>query len=145
MLICGRNWPFKTLHCGTRSQTSKSQGLIRANYFFAYIKCQTTEFTMRRYQSSASVSAKSASPIVPKLHYILQYFMLFPMMYSKLGHKLTNVKTARINMVIIALICLKIYTAQTSIFSKRLRKICLFNWSRTRLYCAVFHALSSEI
>jgi hypothetical protein len=61
---------------------------------------------MRKYQYSASVSAKSASPIVPKLDYVMQYFMLFPMVYSKLGQKLTNVKTARINKVIIALICL---------------------------------------
>jgi hypothetical protein len=61
---------------------------------------------MRKYEYSASVSAKSSSPIVPKLDYSMQYFVLFPMMYSKLGHKLTNVKTARINKVIIALICL---------------------------------------
>jgi hypothetical protein len=30
--------------------------------------------------------------------------MLFPMMYSKLGHKLTNVKTASINKVLIAFV-----------------------------------------
>ena len=36
-----------------------------------------------------------------------EYFMLFPpVMYSKLGHMLTNVKTAMINKVLIALICL---------------------------------------
>ena len=62
--------------------------------------------TMRKHQYSASVFAKSVFPIVLKLDYIMQYFMLFPMMYSKLGQKLTNVKTARINKVIIALICL---------------------------------------
>jgi hypothetical protein len=107
-ILCSFSRSFQrcSVHCGTSSQTSKSQGLIRANYFFAYIKCQTTEFTMRKYEYSASVSAKSSSPIVPKLDYSMQYFVLFPMMYSKLGHKLTNVKTARINKVIIALICL---------------------------------------
>jgi hypothetical protein len=62
--------------------------------------------TLRKHVDSASVCAKSVFPIVPKLEYIMQYFMLFPMMYSKLGHKLTNVKTARSNKVIIALICL---------------------------------------
>jgi hypothetical protein len=34
----------------------------------------------------------------------MQYFMLFPIMYSKLGHKLTNVKTASINKVLIAFV-----------------------------------------
>jgi hypothetical protein len=58
---------------------------------------------MRKYQYSASVCAKSAIPIVPKLDYIMQYFMLFPMMYSKLAHDLINVKTASINKVLIAL------------------------------------------
>ena len=62
---------------------------------------------MRKQQYSASISAKSASPIVPKFSYIVQYFMLFPaMMYSKLGHMLTNVKTAMINKVLVALVCL---------------------------------------
>ena len=62
---------------------------------------------MRKHQYSASVSAKSASPIVPKLSYVVLYFMLFAaMMYSKLGHMLTNDKTAMINKVLIALICL---------------------------------------
>jgi hypothetical protein len=32
-----------------------------------------------------------------KLKYVVQHFMLFPMIYTKLGHKLVNVKTARIN------------------------------------------------
>jgi hypothetical protein len=59
---------------------------------------------MRKYQYSASVCAKSVCPIVPKLDYIMQYFMLFPMMYSKLGHNLTNVKTARINKLLIAFV-----------------------------------------
>jgi hypothetical protein len=59
---------------------------------------------MRKYQYSASVCAKSVFPIVPKLDYIMQYFMLFPMMYSKLGHKLTNVKTASINKVLVAFV-----------------------------------------
>jgi hypothetical protein len=90
-----------SVHCGTSSQASKSQGLIRANYFFAYIKCQTTEFTMRKHQYSASVCAKSLFPIVPKLDYIMQYFIVSPMMYRKLRHNLTNVKTASINKVLI--------------------------------------------
>ena len=59
---------------------------------------------MRKYQFSASVCAKSVFPIVPKLDYIMQYFMLFPTMHSKLGYKLTNVKTARINKVLIAFV-----------------------------------------
>jgi hypothetical protein len=113
------------------------QGLIRANYFFVYIKCQTTEFTMRKYHYSASVCAKSVFPIVPKLDYIIQYFMIFPMMYSKLGHKLTNVKMASINKVLIAFVH-KNYTPQTSIFTMRLCRICLRNYFQTRLYCAVF-------
>jgi hypothetical protein len=59
---------------------------------------------MRQYQYSARVCAKSVFPIVPKLEYIMQYLMLFTTMYSKLGHKLTNVKTARINKVLIAFV-----------------------------------------
>ena len=39
----------------------------------------------------------------------------------------------------------RIYNAQISIFSKRLRKICLPNCSQTRLYYAVFHALSNDV
>jgi hypothetical protein len=59
---------------------------------------------MRKHQYSASVCAKSAYPLVPKLTYIVQHFTLFPMMYTKFGHKLTNLKTARINKVIIAFV-----------------------------------------
>ena len=59
---------------------------------------------MRKYQYSASVCAKSVFPILPKLDYIMQYFMLFPTMYSKWRHKLTNVKTASINKVLIAFV-----------------------------------------
>ena len=55
---------------------------------------------MRKHQYSASVCAKSVFPIVPKLDYIMQYFMLFPTMYSKLRHKLTNVKTGSIKVLI---------------------------------------------
>jgi hypothetical protein len=58
-----------------------------------------------KHHYSASVCAKSTFLIVPKLDYIMQYFTLFLMMYSKVGHKHTNVKTTRIN-VIIAEICL---------------------------------------
>ena len=72
---------------------------------FAYIiYCQTREFTVRKHQYSASVCAKSDFPIVPKLNYMVQYDMPFLMMYSKLGHKLTNVKTARINKLLIAFV-----------------------------------------
>ena len=39
----------------------------------------------------------------------------------------------------------RIYIAQISIFSKRLRKISLRNCSQTRLYYAVFHALSNDV
>ena len=39
----------------------------------------------------------------------------------------------------------RIYDAQISIFSKRLRKICLLNCSQTRLYYAVFHALCNDV
>jgi hypothetical protein len=59
---------------------------------------------MRQYQYSARVCAKSVFPIVPKLDYVMQYFMLFPMMYSKLGPKITNIKTASINKVLIAFV-----------------------------------------
>ena len=72
---------------------------------FAYIiKCQTRKFTVRKHQYSASVCANSDFPIVPKLNYMVQYCMSFLMMYSKLGHKLTNVKTARINKLLIAFV-----------------------------------------
>jgi hypothetical protein len=60
--------------------------------------------TMRKHQYSASVCAKSVFPIVPKLDYIIPYFMIFPMMFSKLRHKLTTVKTASINKVLIAFV-----------------------------------------
>jgi hypothetical protein len=59
---------------------------------------------MRKHQYSASVCAQSVFPIVPKLDYIIQFFMLFPMMFSNLRHKLTNVKTASINKVLIAFV-----------------------------------------
>jgi hypothetical protein len=72
---------------------------------FAYIiKFQTREFTMRKHQYSASVCAKSVCPIVPKLNYMVQNCMLFLIMYSKLGQRLTNVKTARINKLLVAFV-----------------------------------------
>jgi hypothetical protein len=72
---------------------------------FAYIiYCQTREFTVRKHQYLASVSVKSDFPIVPKLNYVVQSCMLFLMMYGKLGHKLTNVKTARINKLLITFV-----------------------------------------
>ena len=60
------------------------------------------EFTVRKHQYSASVCAKSDFPIVPKLNYMVQYYMPFLMKYRKLGHKLTNVKRTRINKLLIA-------------------------------------------
>jgi hypothetical protein len=72
---------------------------------FAYIiKFQTREFKMRKHQYSASVCAKCVCPIVPKLNYMVQDCMLFLIMYSKLGRRLTNVKTARINNLLIAFV-----------------------------------------
>ena len=53
--------------------------------------------TMRKHQYSGSVCAKS-------VFQNLSSFMLFPMMYSKLGHKFTNVKKARINKFLIAVV-----------------------------------------
>jgi hypothetical protein len=61
--------------------------------------------TLRKHLYSARVRTRSVLLIVLKLNYFVQYFMLFLMTYSKLGHKLTYVKTARINKVLIALIC----------------------------------------
>jgi hypothetical protein len=72
---------------------------------FAYIiKCQTRKFTVRKHQYSASVCAKSDCLIVPKLNYRVQYYIPFLMMYRKLGNTLTNVKTARINKLLIAFV-----------------------------------------
>jgi hypothetical protein len=53
--------------------------------------------TLRKHRYSVGVYEKSVFSIVPKLDYIMQYFMIFPTMHSKLGHKNINVKTARIN------------------------------------------------
>ena len=60
--------------------------------------------TLRKHRYSVGVYEKFVFPIVPKLDYIMQYFMLFPMMHSKLGHKLTNVKTASINKLLNAFV-----------------------------------------
>ena len=99
-------FPAMYSKCGTSSQTSKPQGLISANYSvcISVIKFQTREFTVRKHQYSASVCAKSEFAIVPKVNYMAQTCMLFLMMYGKLGHKLTNVKTARINKLLIAFV-----------------------------------------
>jgi hypothetical protein len=53
--------------------------------------------TLRKHLYSATVYAKSVYSIVPQLDYVVQFFLLFPAMYSKLRHKLVNVKIARIN------------------------------------------------
>ena len=107
-MLCSFSCSFErcTLNCGTSSHTSKPQGLISANFAvcISVIKFQTREFALRKHQYSASVCAKSDFPIVPKLNYMVQYDMPFLMMYSKLRHKLTNVKTARINKLLIAFV-----------------------------------------
>jgi hypothetical protein len=53
--------------------------------------------TLRKHLYSATVYAKSIYSIVPQLHYVVQFFLLFRTMYSKLRHKLAHVETARIN------------------------------------------------
>ena len=53
--------------------------------------------TLRKHLYSATVYAKFVFSIVPQLDYVVQFFLLFPAMYSKLRHKLANVKIARIN------------------------------------------------
>jgi hypothetical protein len=53
--------------------------------------------TLRKHLYSATVYAKSVFSIVPQLDYVVQFFMLFPAMYSELRHKLANVKIARVN------------------------------------------------
>ena len=60
--------------------------------------------TMRKHLYSVGVYEKSVFPVVPKLEYIMQYFMLFPTIYSRLVHKFINVKTARINKLLIAFV-----------------------------------------
>jgi hypothetical protein len=60
--------------------------------------------TLHKHIYSASLYTNCVNATAPKLKYVVQYFMLFPMIYSKLGHKLTNVKTARINKVLIAFV-----------------------------------------
>ena len=52
--------------------------------------------TLRKHLYSATVYAKSVYLIIPQLDYVVQFFMLFPAMYSKLRHNLVNVKIARI-------------------------------------------------
>jgi hypothetical protein len=53
--------------------------------------------TLRKHLYSATVYAKPVFSIVPQLDYVVQFFMLFPAMYSKLWHQLVNVNIARIN------------------------------------------------
>jgi hypothetical protein len=53
--------------------------------------------TLRKHLYSATVYAKSVFSIVPQLDYVLQFFIFFPGMYSKLRHNLANVKIAKIN------------------------------------------------
>ena len=60
--------------------------------------------TLGKQRYSLGVYEQYVFPVLPKLEYITHYFMLFPTIYSKLGHKLTNVKTARINKLLIAFV-----------------------------------------
>jgi hypothetical protein len=142
-ILCSFSRSFQrcSVHCGTSSQTSMSQGLIRANYCFAYIKCQTDyRIYNAKYQYSASVCAKSLFPIVPKLDYIIcRIACSFQWCTANWG---SSSPTSSINKVLIAF-AHKNYTPLTSILTMRLCRICLRNCSQTRLYYAVFHALSS--
>jgi hypothetical protein len=99
------------------------------------------------YSASAFKQNLPQSPIIPKLNHIVQYFILFPTLYSKLGHKLKNVEMASINKVLITFIYtlnarLQKITPRKYLFCKRLCKICLPNCSETQLYCYV---LSNDI
>ena len=60
--------------------------------------------TLGKQRYSVGVYEQYVFPVLPKLDYITHYFMLFPTIYRKLGHKLTNVKTARINKLLIAFV-----------------------------------------
>jgi hypothetical protein len=53
--------------------------------------------TLRKHLYSPGIYAESVCAIIPKLDYIVQFFTLFPAMFSTLRHKLANVKVARIN------------------------------------------------
>jgi hypothetical protein len=53
--------------------------------------------TLRKHLYSATVYAKSVYSIVPQLDYVVQFFLFFRAMDSKLRHKLARVETARIN------------------------------------------------
>jgi hypothetical protein len=53
--------------------------------------------TLRKHLYSPGIYAESVCSIVPKLDYIMQFFTLFPAMFSTLRHKLANVNVARIN------------------------------------------------
>jgi hypothetical protein len=75
-------------HMSTNVKTARIDKLLIA--FVNWI-------TLRKHLYSATVYAKSVYSIVPQLDYVVQFFMLFPAMYSKLRHKLANVKIARIN------------------------------------------------
>ena len=84
-------------HKLTNVKTARINKVVIALFCLWNCTVQTSIFSKRLPQNLSS-------PIVPELDYIVQYFMLFPMMYNKLGHKLTNVKTARINKVEIAFV-----------------------------------------
>ena len=71
--------------------------------------------------------------------------MLFPLMYSKLGHKHTNVKTASINKVLIAFV--HRITLRKHLYSQGLyaESVCAIIPKLDYNYCVVFHALSSDV
>ena len=108
--------------------------------------------TLGKQRYSVGVYEQYVFPVLPKLDYITHYFMLFPTIYSKLGHKLTNVKTARINKLLIAFvhrITLRIYIQQSftpNLFSQLFPNstmLCSFSCSLQR--CTVNCGTSSHM
>jgi hypothetical protein len=67
---------------------------------------------------------------------MVQYYMPFLMMYSKLGNKLTNVKIARMNKLLIAFVHIELHW-QTSIFSNRLRQIYVIFYCKLAVISAI--------
>jgi hypothetical protein len=53
--------------------------------------------TLRKHLYTPGLYAESVCAIVRNLDYIVQFFTLFPAMFSTLRHKLANVKEERIN------------------------------------------------
>jgi hypothetical protein len=53
--------------------------------------------TLRKHLYSPCVYAEYVCAIVPILDYVVQFFTLFPAIFSTLRHKLANVKVEMIN------------------------------------------------